>query len=171
MNKKLEKSLKQWLAIFISIISYYIVHEGTHLLFALFYNVFERIRIVGIWGVQIVTTAGALNGIKLALFSGVSSIVTILIGYILAFNLNIFKIKNKNILIILYYITLCFLVLDPLYISILAGYFGGGDLNGVTTGLSISSLPFRILFGLILIINIMLFKNKVAPNYSKIFKQ
>lgn len=64
-------------------------------------------------GIQIVTTEGSLNGINLALFSGLSSIVTILIGYILAFHPSIYKIKNKNILIAIYYITLCFYYLTP----------------------------------------------------------
>ena len=99
MERKLEKSVKQWLGVFIAIVSYYIIHEGTHLLLALILGVFEKIRFVGIWGIQIVTTEGSLNGINLALFSGLSSIVTILIGYILAFHPSIYKIKNKNILI------------------------------------------------------------------------
>ena len=135
-------------------------------------GVFEKILFVGIWGIQIVTTEGSLNGINLALFSGLSSIVTILIGYILAFHPSIYKIKNKNILIAIYYITLCFLLLDPLYMSILSKFIGGGgDLNGIITGLKTSDIPFRIIFGIILIINMMLFKNKVCPKYNRIFKE
>ena len=33
-----------------------------------------------------------------------------------------YKIKNKNILIGIYYIVLCFLLLDPLYMSILSKF-------------------------------------------------
>lgn len=172
MERKLEKSVKQWLGVFIAIVSYYIIHEGTHLLLALILGVFERIRFVGIWGIQIVTTEGSLNGINLALFSGLSSIVTILIGYILAFHPSIYKIKNKNILIGIYYIVLCFLLLAPLYMSILSKFIGGGgDLNGIIAGLKTSDIPFRIIFGIILIINILLFKNKVCPKYNRIFKE
>lgn len=58
MKKYLEKSVKQWTAIFVAIISYYIIHEGIHLIIALFLGVFEQIRFVGIWGMQIVTTEG-----------------------------------------------------------------------------------------------------------------
>ena len=94
------------------------------------------------------------------------------IGYILAFHPSIYKIKNKNILIAIYYITLCFLLLDPLYMSILSKFIGGGgDLNGIITGLKTSDIPFRIIFGIILIINILLFKNKVCPKYNRIFKE
>ena len=171
MERQLEKSVKQWLSIFLAIVSYYIIHEGTHFLLALILGVFEKIRFVGIFGIQIVTTEGSLNGINLALFSGLSSIVTILIGYILAFHPSIYKIKNKNILIGIYYITLCFLLLDPIYMSILSKFIGGGDLNGIITGLGTSDILFRIVFGIILIINMLLFKNKVYPKYNRIFKE
>lgn len=80
--------------------------------------------------------------------------------------------KNKNILIALYYITLCFMILDTLYISILSLFIGGGgDLNGIVTGFGTSDIPFRIVFGIISIINIILFKNRVAPKYKEIFKE
>ena len=98
MKGQLEKSMKKWLGVFLAIISYYIVHEGIHLLLALMFGVFEKVRFVGIWGIQIVTTEGSLNGVNLALFSGLSSMVTVLIGYILVFNSSIYKINNKNIL-------------------------------------------------------------------------
>ena len=92
--------------------------------------------------------------------------------FILAFHPSIYKIKNKNILIGIYYIVLCFLLLDPLYMSILSKFIGGGgDLNGIITGLKTSDIPFRIIFGIILIINILLFKNKVCPKYNRIFKE
>ena len=110
MERKLEKSVKQWLGVFIAIVSYYIIHEGTHLLLALILGVFEKIRFVGIWGIQIVTTEGSLNGINLALFSGLSSIVTISIGYILAFHPSIYKIDCQykcNTLCLCYHEDLC----------------------------------------------------------------
>ena len=50
MGRELEKSVKQWLGVFIAIVSYYIIHEGTHLLLALILGVFEKILFVGIWG-------------------------------------------------------------------------------------------------------------------------
>ena len=109
MERKLEKSVKQWLGVFIAIVSYYIIHEGTHLLLALILskNFCRYMRI------QIVTE----------IISGLSSIVTISIGYILAFHPSIYKIKNKNILIAIYYITLCFLYLTLIYVNIIKVYW------------------------------------------------
>jgi hypothetical protein len=166
------KSVKQWSGILAALISYYIVHEGTHLLLALYYGVFERIRVVGIWGIQIVMKDGGLDGFPLALFSGLSSVVTICIGYLLALSPYIYKIKNRALLIAFYYITLCFMVLDPIYISFLSLFVGGGgDLNGIMTGLNISDLPFRILFGGIAMINIVIFVKKVSKQYKSIFSR
>ncbi len=171
MNSRVLKSMKQWTGIIIAIISYYIIHEGTHLLLALLFGVFERIRIVGIWGIQIVTNSG-LDGIRLALFSGLSSIVTIVIGYLLAFSPYLYQLKSRALLIAFYYITLCFMLLDPIYISTLTLFIGGGgDLNGITTGLQCSDIPFRIIFGSIAILNIFLFLTKVSPNYKSIFSK
>jgi hypothetical protein len=165
------KSTKQWTGVLIAIISYYIVHEGTHLLLALLFGVFERIRFVDIWGIQIVTDNG-LEGIRLAIFSGLSSLITILIGYILAFSPYIYKLKSRALLIAFYYITLCFMLLDPIYISVLSLFIGGGgDLNGITTGLQTSDIPFRIIFGSIAILNIILFIKKVSNQYKSIFSK
>lgn len=168
MNSRMIKSMKQWTGVFIAIISYYIIHEGTHLLLALLFGAFERIRIVGIWGIQIVTDNG-LDGIRLALFSGLSSIVTIVIGYILAFSTFVYQLKSRALLIAFYYITCCFMLLDPIYISVLSLFVGGGDLNGITTGLQTSDIPFRIIFGSIAILNIFLFQKKVSKQYKSIY--
>ncbi|WP_010247667.1 hypothetical protein [Acetivibrio cellulolyticus] len=170
MKNRMLKSIKQWAGILTAIISYYIVHEGTHLLLALLFGVFERVRFVGIWGIQIVINDRGLEGISMALFSGLSSIVTILIGYILAFSPYVCKLKSRSILISLYYITLCFMILDPIYISVLSLFVGGGgDLNGITFGLQTSDIPFRIIFGSIAILNIILFYKRVSKQYKIIF--
>ena len=50
-------------------------------------------------------------------------------------------------------------------------FVGGGDLNGIAVGLSVSDMPFRIVFGIILIVNTLLFKNKVVTRYNEIFKK
>ena len=31
----------------------------------------------------------------------------------------------------MWYISLSFLIIDPLYMSVLCGFFGGGDMNGI----------------------------------------
>ena len=41
------------------------------------------------------------------------------------------EIKNKFVKAIFYYITVIMLVLDPIYLCLLSGAFGGGDVNGI----------------------------------------
>ena len=41
------------------------------------------------------------------------------------------KVKSKIFKACMYYITIAMLLLDPLYLSILCGFFGGGDMNGI----------------------------------------
>jgi len=39
--------------------------------------------------------------------------------------------RSKLLRAVLYYITIALLLIDPLYLSILCGLFGGGDMNGI----------------------------------------
>jgi len=62
------------------------------------------------------------------------------------------------------------MVLDPIYISVLSLFVGGGgDLNGITAGLNTSDIPFRVVFGSIAVINIIIFIKKVSKRYKRIF--
>ncbi len=81
----IRKNIKLWLGLFISIIIYYIIHEGTHLIQAVLAGNFDYVRFVGIVGIEIMIKEFPV-GIELAMFSGLSSIVTILLGYLLILN-------------------------------------------------------------------------------------
>ena len=67
----------------------------------------------------------------------------------------------------MYYITIAMLLIDPLYLSILCGFFGGGDMNGIS--LLIPEEVARILYGIILLINITVFVKIVLPKYKQAF--
>ena len=68
-----------------------------------------------------------------------------------------------------YYITIAFLLLDPLYLSILCGFFGGGDMNGID--LLCPEWAARCLFGVLLIANVLVFWKRVLPVYKKSFAE
>ena len=61
------------------------------------------------------------------------------------------------------------LVLDPVYLSALCGFFGGGDMNGIS--LLIPELIARLIFGALLIINVIVFIKIVLPRYKEAFKE
>ncbi|QUH26565.1 hypothetical protein [Serpentinicella alkaliphila] len=149
----------------LSALTYILIHEGVHLLQAFKYGIYEGIRVNPLGIEVMIAEPLTISGIKLAMFSGLSSIVTISIGYFLFFSTNgILGLNKKPIEIYLYYVTLLFMLIDPLYLSILS-FVVGGDINGITLGLNISYESIRILFFIIASINLYLVYKKLYPKY------
>lgn len=68
----------------------------------------------------------------------------------------------------MYHITIAMLLLDPLYLSVLCGFFGGGDMNGIK--LLLPELYARMGFGVLLILNAVLFWKLILPTYTHAFQ-
>ncbi|MEK5257276.1 hypothetical protein NST74_27930 [Paenibacillus sp. FSL F4-0125] len=65
----------------------------------------------------------------------------------------------------MYYITACFLLLDPIYISILSSFIGGGgDINGIVTGLGIPEVPIQWCLVALLCLIFFFLLEKYPPN-------
>ena len=79
------------------------------------------------------------------------------------------EIKNKLVKAIFYYITVIMLVLDPIYLRLLSGAFGGGDVNGILY-LMPQAWVWTI-FAFILLFNIWILLKKVNPTYTASFKE
>ena len=69
--------------------------------------------------------------------------------------------------LLLYYITIALLLLDPLYLSILCGFFGGGDMNGIR--LLCPEWIARSVFAGLLIVNVWIFRKRILPVYRGSF--
>ena len=82
---------------------------------------------------------------------------------------SICKIKSKSVRASLYYITITLLMLDPLYLSIICGFVGGGDMNGIK--LIFPEIAVRAMSGVLFIINGFLFWKKVLPSYKIAFSE
>ena len=94
--------------------------------------------------------------------------MTLLIAYVLIALINkIRTVSSKVLKACLYYITIAMLLIDPLYLSVLCGFFGGGDMNGIK--LLVPEVAARILYGLILIVNVFVFIKVVLPKYKLAF--
>ena len=90
------------------------------------------------------------------------------IGYLLAaLAKNICRAQSKLLRAMLYYITIAFLLLDPLYLSVLCGFFGGGDMNGIA--LFCPEWAARCLFGVLLLGNGLVSWKRVLPAYQQSF--
>lgn len=164
----MKNNARKWLGLIITILCYYIVHEGAHAIAALFMGSFQRIKFT-FPGVQVVADAEVMNNLQLAVFCVVGPLATLLLGYVLVLMTNrILKSNNKVIKATCYYMTLGMLVLDPLYLSVLCGFFGGGDMNGIIL-FGIPEAVCRLVFGAIGAINVYVFIKFVYPAYKQNF--
>ena len=163
----MSKRFRQYIGILAAVIIYYIIHEGAHLLVALHYGVFKGINFMGL-GMQIDVYAERLTDTQLGLFCLASPVETLLFGWVLILLAKrICNSKSKLFKAVMWYVSLAFLIIDPLYMSVLCGFFGGGDMNGIT--LLLPEVAARILFGVILVINGLLFWKVILPKYKMAF--
>ena len=165
----MSKRTRQYIGILAALAAYYLVHEGAHLLYALLTGVFKQINFMGL-GVQIDVYAEHMTNMQLGIFCLVGALATFCMGYLLAaLARSICHTKSKLLRTVLYYITIAFLLLDPLYLSILCGFFGGGDMNGIA--LLCPEWAARSLFGVLLLANGLVFWKQVLPIYRQSFSQ
>jgi len=161
------KRARQYMGILTAAAAYYSVHEGSHLLCAVLLGTFKQIRFMGI-GMLIDVYAERMTDGQMALFCIAGVVATLLTGTVLAaLAKKINHIKSKLLRAVVYYITIALLLLDPLYLSILCGFFGGGDMNGIS--LLCPEWIARSVFAGLLIINAWIFWKRVLPVYRESF--
>ena len=163
----MSKRMRQYLGILAALVSYYAVHEGAHLAYACAIGVFEKIRFLGL-GIQIVTDTQCMTNTQLGIFCALGAIATLIVAYALTLTAPaICKVESKVFKACMYYITMAMLLVDPLYLSVLCGLFGGGDMNGIA--LLVPEWAARAFFGALLAINGILFWKVVLPKYRSAF--
>lgn len=165
----MNKRARQYLGLFSAVVAYYVIHEGAHLVFALYTGTFRQIRFLGL-GMQIDVYAQRMTDAQLGIFCLVGSVATALAAYGLVFGADrLLKSSSKMFKACMYYVTLALLVLDPLYLSVLCGFFGGGDMNGIA--LLMPESAARVLYGGLLLAHGVLFWRVVLPKYKKAFEK
>lgn len=163
----MSKRARQYIGILAAVIAYYLVYEGAHQLYALFTGVFRQIKFMGL-GVQVDVFRERMTDTHLGIFCLVGAVATFCIAYLLtALAKKIGTIESKLLRAMLYYITIALLLLDPLYLSLLCGLFGGGDMNGIA--LLVPEWVARVGFGVLLLVNGLVFWKRVLPVYSRSF--
>lgn len=165
----MSKAIRQYVGLFSAVLGYYVIHEGAHLIYALATGVFKQINIIGL-GMQIDIFADQMSDVQLAAFCIVGSVATLIAAYTLILFANkIGTVDSKVFKACMYYFTIALLFCDPIYLSILCGYFGGGDMNGIS--LIVSEIVVRSIYGIIFIINMLLFIKIVLPKYKRAFQK
>lgn len=161
------KRIRQSIGILAAVIAYYLVHEGAHLLYALFTGVFRQVNFMGL-GMQVDVFRERMTDTQLGIFCLVGALATLCAAYLLtALAKKICTAESKLFRAVLYYITIALLLLDPLYLSVLCGLFGGGDMNGIA--LLVPQWAARAGFGVLLAGNGLVFWKWVLPAYTRSF--
>ena len=142
----MKKKLRQYFCLLVGVLVYYVVHEGAHLLYALSIGSFRQINILSL-GVQIEVYDYLMSSVELGIFCLVGVLASQFVGYLLLFGR-----RNDGIH---YYSTFVLLLLDPLYLSLLYPFVGGGDMNGIQ--LLFPESISRIVFFALLCVNSYLF--------------
>lgn len=165
----MSKRVRQLVGIFAAVAAYYLIHEGAHLLYAVCTGVFKQINFMWL-GVQVDVFAERMTDTQLGIFCLVGALATLCAACLLTvFAKRICKAKSKLLRAVFYYITIAFLLLDPLYLSVLCGFFGGGDMNGIA--LLCPVWAARVIFGVLLLVNGLVFWKRVLPIYQQSFSQ
>ena len=165
----MSKRFRQYSGILAAVIAYYFVHEGAHLVTALYYDVFRQINMMGL-GVQIDVYAQRMTDTQLGIFCLAGAVSTLLFGWLLiVLAKKICRAKSRLFKAVMWYVTLAILLIDPVYLSILCGFFGGGDMNGIR--LLVPETPVRIVFALIGMIHGITIRKYLLPEYTKAFQK
>ena len=165
----MSKRFRQYIGILAAVIIYYIIHEGSHLLTALYYGVFKGINFMGL-GMQIDVYADRMTDNQLGIFCLAGPVATLLFGWVLILLAKrICTSKSKLFKAVIWYVSLAILIIDPLYLSILCGFFGGGDMNGIK--LLLPETAVRIVFAIIGIIHGIVIWKYLLPEYTKAFQE
>ncbi|MDD6188497.1 MAG: hypothetical protein PUB32_02820 [Clostridiales bacterium] len=163
----MSKRARQYIGILAAVVIYYIVHEGAHLLSALCFGVFKQINFMGL-GVQVDVYNTRMSDLQMGIFCLAGAAATLLAAWLLVLLCKrICAAKSKVFRAVMWYTSLIMLLLDPLYLSLLCGFFGGGDMNGIA--LLIPQAAARIGFALLGVVNAVVAWRYLLPEYKRSF--
>ena len=161
--------IRQYIGILAAVVAYYIVHEGAHLILALHYGVFRGINFMGL-GMQIDVYAERMTDTRLGIFCLSGAVSTLVFGWLMILLAKkICNVKSKGFKSVMWYVSLAILIIDPLYLSILCSFFGGGDMNGIK--LLLPEMAVRIVFAVIGIVHGIVIWKYLLPEYTKAFQK
>lgn len=158
---------RQYIGILAAVLSYYLLHEGAHLITALSIGVFKEVKFLGL-GMQVDVAAAQMTDLQMGIFCLAGAVCSLIAAILLTLLApNICRIESKTVKAAFYYITMVMLLLDPLYLSVLCSFFGGGDMNGIR--LLLSEVIARIAFGVLFAIGLVVFIRRILPLYKAAF--
>ena len=165
----MSKRARQYTGILAAVIIYYIIHEGAHLLSALYLGVFKQINFMGL-GIQVDVYNTQMTDVQMGVFCLSGAAATLLAGWLLVLLCkHICAGQSKAFRAVMWYTSLIMLLLDPLYLSVLCGFFGGGDMNGIA--LLFPEAAARIGFAILGAVNGTVVWRYLLPKYNRSFAE
>lgn len=118
----MDKKIRQYIGIIVGIAFYYSIHEGAHLITALYQGVFRKIKFLGL-GIQIDVAAEKMTNTQTGVFCLMGATATFITAIILILlTSKICQLHNKILKAVFYYCTMVMLFLDPIYLGVLCGF-------------------------------------------------
>lgn len=165
----MERKIRQYVGLIVAVIIYYVVHEGAHMLVALFYGVFKQINFMGL-GIQVDVYHTQMTDTQMGIFCLAGALSTLVFGWLLVGLCNwLCSLESKVLRTIAWYTSIIMLLLDPIYLSILCGFFGGGDMNGIA--LLFPEIGVRIVAAIIGVLHLIVLIKYLLPRYTKSFQE
>ncbi len=159
--------MSKYLTLILAIIFFAIIHEGTHALMAMSFDEYQSFK-VHPYGLEVIfkTPVAEREGIKWGFISGMSNLITIVLGYsIFLFRLKIVRLQSSFLGALGYWLIVLFLLVDALNLSI-GPFIYGGDIGGIVVGFGINQYLVQIVFFVIFLINRELIAQKLLPLYG-----
>lgn len=162
-----KRTIRKYAALIPAILAYFIIHEGAHMITALFMGTWKGIRFMQM-GVQIVTDTNRMTDFQIGLMCIAGPAASLAAGYIMAaVTKKLLAIKSLFLRAVFYYTTLVLLINDTVYLSVIYPYVGGGDMNGIT--LFFPEVYVRTAFVFLFFINLYFVLKFVTPAYKKAY--
>ncbi|MCD6545097.1 MAG: hypothetical protein J7K69_00385 [Thermotogae bacterium] len=159
--------MRKYLTFILAIIIFAIIHEGTHALIAMAFEEYQAFQ-VHPYGLEVIfkTPVAEREGIKWGFISGMSNVVTLLLGYLMfLFRVKIARLRSSFLNALGYWLIMLFLLLDALNLSI-GPFIYGGDIGGIVVGFDINQYLVQMVFFVILLLNRELIAQKLLPVYG-----
>ncbi len=151
----------------LALIIFAIIHEGTHALVAVAFDEYQTFAIHP-YGLEVIfkTPVAEREGIKWGFISGMSNVVTLLLGYLLfLFRTKMKPVRNHIIKALGYWMIVIFMLADAFNLSI-GPFIYGGDIDGIVEGFGINRYIIQSIFFMIVLLNRELIVQKLLPVYG-----
>lgn len=159
--------MRKYLYLFLSLIIFAIIHEGTHALIAVAFDEYKTF-VIHPYGLEVIfkTPVAEREDIKWGFISGMSNWATLLLGYLLfLFRTKMKTLQNPIINDLAYWMIVIFMLTDAFNLSI-GPLIYGGDINGIVEGFGINRYVIQSIFFIIFLSNREIIVQKLFPLYG-----